>query len=108
RTIIAMPGRLMYDGKDPDLFDHFAVVAQRSSVYTVHDYAAIIEHLVKTWNVANRQLADIAHPEVGAARRAQDWLCRQSEKYLRHADEIAQSLQAQPSVPFSWVNGRKV
>ena len=24
---IAMPGRLMFDGKDPDLFDHFAVVA---------------------------------------------------------------------------------
>src|SRR5690606_33411174 len=29
RRIIAMPGRLMYDGKDPDLFDHFSVVAQR-------------------------------------------------------------------------------
>ena len=54
RTIIAMPGRLMYDGKDPDLFDHFAVVAQRTNVYTVHDYASIIEHLVTTWEIAKR------------------------------------------------------
>src|SRR6188508_1611505 len=29
RRVIAMPGRLMFDGKDPDLFDHFAAVAQR-------------------------------------------------------------------------------
>ena len=26
RQIIDMPGRLMFDGKDPDLFEHFAVV----------------------------------------------------------------------------------
>ena len=31
RRIIVMPGRLMYDGKDPDLFDHFATVAQRTT-----------------------------------------------------------------------------
>ena len=28
KRIIAMPGKLMFDGKDPDLFDHFATVAQ--------------------------------------------------------------------------------
>src|SRR3954471_15423903 len=37
RRVIAMPGRLMTDGKDPDLFDHFATVAQRIGVYTVED-----------------------------------------------------------------------
>ena len=26
KGIISMPGRLMFDGKDPDLFDHFAAV----------------------------------------------------------------------------------
>src|SRR5688500_10159193 len=41
RKVIAMPGRLMYDGKDPDLFEHFSLVAQRLGVYTVLDYAAI-------------------------------------------------------------------
>ena len=34
RRIIAMPGRQMFDGKDADLFDHFAAVAQRMGVYT--------------------------------------------------------------------------
>src|SRR6476469_9767733 len=31
---IAMPGRFMDDGQDPDLFDHFAIVAQCTGVYT--------------------------------------------------------------------------
>src|SRR5438552_10838954 len=30
RRVIVMPGKLMFDGKDPDLFDHFATVAQRT------------------------------------------------------------------------------
>src|SRR4051812_38897404 len=39
RRVIAMPGRPMYDGRDPDLFGHFAAVAQRLGVYTVEDDA---------------------------------------------------------------------
>ena len=101
RTIIAMPGRLMYDGKDPDLFDHFAIVAQRAGVYTVHDYASIIDHLVKTWEIATRSVS-------GSAAKSQDWLCRQSEKYLRFADEIAASLKDKPATPFAWIHDRKV
>src|SRR5512145_8893 len=54
RGVIAMPGKFMDDGRDPNLFDHFAVVAQRTNVYTVRDYASIIEHLVKAWNIAGR------------------------------------------------------
>ncbi|HEX8524331.1 MAG TPA: acyl-ACP desaturase, partial [Tepidisphaeraceae bacterium] len=69
RRIIVMPGRLMYDGRDPDLFDHFATVAQRTRTYTVRDYAAITEHLLKTWRVAERQVS-------GNAARAQEYLCR--------------------------------
>ena len=34
RRVIAMPGRLMFDGRDHNLFDHFAAVAQRLGVYT--------------------------------------------------------------------------
>ena len=66
----------MDDGKDPDLFDHFAVVAQRTNVYTVRDYASIIEHLVKAWDIAGRSVT-------GEAARAQEELCRQSERYVR-------------------------
>lgn len=100
RTVIAMPGRHMYDGKDPDLFDHFAIVAQRTGVYTVHDYAAIIDHLVKTWNVAGRSVT-------GKAARAQEYLCRQADRYLRFADEMTADLQKKPPVAFSWIHGRE-
>jgi len=73
RRVIAMPGRLMNDGKDPDLFDHFAVVAQRIGVYTVEDYAAIVEHLVKTWDVAHRAVS-------GKAPEPREFLCKHAEK----------------------------
>jgi acyl-[acyl-carrier-protein] desaturase len=99
RGIIAMPGRHMYDGKDADLFDHFAIVAQRLGVYTVHDYAAITDHLVKIWDVASRSVS-------GKAAKAQDWLCRQAERYSAYADEVAASLGTQPEVSFSWIHNR--
>ncbi len=101
RGLIAMPGRLMYDGKDADLFDHFAVVAQRMGVYTVHDYAAIIDHLVKTWAIASRSVC-------GAAAKAQEFLCRQAERYMGHADKIADYQKGLSPVTFSWIQGRTV
>ncbi len=101
RTVIAMPGRLMFDGKDPDLFDHFAIIAQRTGVYTIHDYAAIIDHLVKTWDIAGRQVS-------GKAAKAQEWICRQADRYLRFADEMTAAIQAQPPIPFSWIHDRTV
>jgi acyl-[acyl-carrier-protein] desaturase len=101
RGLIAMPGRFMDDGRDPDLFDHFAVVAQRTNVYTVRDYASIIEHLVKTWDIAGRTVT-------GTAAQAQDDLCRQAERYARLAERAAATLEKQPPVAFSWIRDRKV
>jgi len=101
RTVIAMPGKLMYDGKDPDLFDHFAVIAQRTGVYTIHDYADIIDHLVKTWNIAGRSVS-------GKAAKAQDYICRQAERYGHFAEEIIANIKAQPPVAFSWIHDRKI
>jgi acyl-[acyl-carrier-protein] desaturase len=101
RSVIAMPGRLMYDGKDPDLFEHFAVVAQKTGVYTVYDYAAILEHLVKTWDIAGRIVT-------GKAAQAQEYLCTQAEKYLRLAAEVSANLDKQPKYGFSWIYDRKV
>ena len=101
RGLIAMPGRFMDDGRDPDLFDHFAIVAQRANVYTVRDYASIIEHLVKTWNIAGRTVT-------GKAAQAQDDLCRQAERYLRLAERTSASLERQPPMAFSWLRDRKV
>ena len=101
RGLIAMPGRFMDDGRDPDLFDHFAIVAQRANVYTVRDYASIIEHLVKTWNIAGRAVT-------GKAAQAQDDLCRQAERYARLAERTSATLEKQPPVAFSWLRDRKV
>jgi len=99
RGLIAMPGKLMYDGKDPDLFDHFAIVAQRAEVYTVYDYADILHHLVQTWDLANR-------PVTGKAALAQNYLCNQAERYYRAAEIYEQHIAKEPRVGFSWIHDR--
>jgi acyl-[acyl-carrier-protein] desaturase len=100
RRVIAMPGRLMYDGADPQLFDHFATVAQRLGVYTVHDYAQIIRHLVRSWGVAELALS-------GKAAAAQEFLCVQAERLEAMADSVSEDIAKQPPASFSWIFGRK-
>jgi acyl-[acyl-carrier-protein] desaturase len=99
RRIIAMPGKLMYDGKAPDLFDRFSTVAQRLGVYTVHDYADIVEHLVETWKVGHRSVS-------GKAAKAQDFLARQPERLRSLADMVAEDIASRPRQPFSWIHDR--
>ncbi len=99
RRTIAMPGRLMFDGKDPDLFDHFSIVAQRIGVYTVRDYASIVRHLVRVWGIADRQVS-------GRAARAQEFLCRHAELLETLADQVELRISGEPSVPFAWIHGR--
>jgi len=94
-----MPGRLMFDGKDPDLFDHFAIVAQRLGVYTVADYAAIVRYLVETWNIAAVAVSD-------DAARDQEFLCRQAERIESMAESVGERLALEPRVPFNWIHGR--
>lgn len=101
RRVIAMPGRLMFDGKDPDLFDHFAVVAQRLGVYTAADYAGIVEHLITTWRVAERAVS-------GKAARAQEYLCRHVERCRAAAAQAADAIDRQGPVGFNWIFGRSV
>lgn len=99
RRIIAMPGKLMFDGKDPDLFDHFATVAQRTGIYTVRDYAAIADHLLKTWRIAERRVT-------GKAARAQEYLCGLPRKYTALADEFESRLVDMSRYRFRWIYGR--
>ncbi len=101
KGIISMPGRHMFDGRDPDLFDHFAAVSQRLGTYTVLTYAQIIDHLVKAWGVAHRSVS-------GKAARAQDYLCQQAEKYRRFAAEIEASLTQRPRTRLTWLPGCEV
>jgi len=100
RRVISMPGKLMYDGKDPDLFEHFATVAQRLGVYTVHDYAGIVGHLVKAWHIADRSVS-------GKAAKAQEFLCVQAERLASLADAVAEDIAKRPRTAFSWIHDRK-
>ena len=101
RGLITMPARLMDDGRDPDLFDHFASVSQRIGAYTARTYAEIIGHLVETWGIGGLSLS-------GAAARAQDYLCRQEERYQSLAGEIASRAAERPPVRFGWLRDREV
>ena len=99
RKIIAMPGKLMDDGQDPDLFDHFANVAQRMKVYTAFDYSSIVKHLVSTWKITSLQLTD-------KAAAAQDWICNHSERLDSIAQQVVDHSASQPPTRFSWIHGR--
>jgi acyl-[acyl-carrier-protein] desaturase len=101
KTQIAMPGRLMEDGEDDGLFDRFARVAQRSGVYTAADYAAIVEHLLATWRIAERAVS-------GEAARAQEELCRFPGRCAALVERTAARLARAPHTPFSWIFSRAV
>lgn len=101
RRIISMPGKLMDDGKDPDLFDHFATVAQKTKVYTVYDYASIIRHLVATWKIPSRSLS-------GKAAKAQDFLCNQAERLEQLAEMVLEEEAKKPATKFAWIYDREV
>lgn len=101
RRIIAMPGKLMDDGQSTDLFDDFAAVAQRTKIYTVFDYAAIIRHLVATWKVPSLQVS-------GKAAAAQEFLCKQAERLENLAAMITEEADKRPAARFSWIHNRMV
>ena len=95
-----MPARLMSDGTDRNLFDQFAVVAQRSGVYTFRDYAEVLKHLVEYWGIASiRGLS-------AEAAEGQDTLCKLADQYLAKVDRIQEALLKFPKEPFEWIFGR--
>jgi len=100
RRLIAMPGSRMTDGRNAELFDDYASVAQRTGVYTSRDYASIITHLNNTWNLEGRSFT-------GKAAKAQDYICRQPERYETLAEEIGARVAERDPKPFSWLNGRR-
>jgi len=95
---ITMPAHLMFDGQDCDLYAKFSRVAQRIGVYTVVDYAEIIEDLVQHWQISG--LTGLT----SAAVNAQDYLCTLSERYKKLASRVL----ADGSDSFSWIYGRTV
>lgn len=102
RQKVAMPARLMSDGSDRDLFSQFAVVAQRSGIYTTRDYANVIGHLVEYWGIPS--MTGLSPQAV----EAQEYLCGLSEHYHSKADRVEEVLPALPQMPFSWIFERSV
>ncbi|CBI24687.3 hypothetical protein VitviT2T_007596 [Vitis vinifera] len=102
RKKITMPGLLMYDGCDENLFKHFSAVAQRLGVYTAKDYVDVLEFSVERWNV--EKLTGLS----SEGRKAQDYVCGLAQR-LRKLEERAQEKAKQaPTIPFSWILDREV
>lgn len=97
---VVMPAHLMYDGKDPNLFDRFSLVAQRIGVYTAHHYAEIIEHLVRTWSVETRTNLS------AEAAEAQEFLSKLGPRYARLAERNQRRLDEHTPMQFSWIYDR--
>jgi acyl-[acyl-carrier-protein] desaturase len=103
RKKIAMPAHLMYDGKDEKLFDRFSMVAQKTGTYTAKDYADILEHLVKRWDV--EKMTGLS----GEGKKAQDFVCTLAPR-IRKLEERAASKakKGTQTGQFSWIFDREV
>ncbi|CAL5348087.1 unnamed protein product [Camellia sinensis] len=99
---ITMPAHFMYDGHDDDLFIHFSIVAQRLGVYTVIDYANILDFLVDKWNV--EKLSQLSTE----GRKAQDYVCRLGQKIRRLEERVPLRSEERPAIPFSWIFNKSV
>uniref|UniRef100_A0A6B7FH86 Divergent acyl-[acyl-carrier-protein] desaturase n=1 Tax=Leucas cephalotes TaxID=1260214 RepID=A0A6B7FH86_9LAMI len=104
RNKITMPAHLMYDGQDPQLFEHFAFVAHKLGVYTPTDYADIMDFLVGRWGL--EKLEGLK----GDGRREQEYVCGLApriRKLQARAEERAQKDGFQ-RLKFSWIFNREV
>jgi acyl-[acyl-carrier-protein] desaturase len=106
RGQIVMPAELMTDGKDAELYENFANVAQRLGVYTAIDYAEIIEHLVKTWDLENLEGLS------SEGEKERDYLCRLPTRYRKLAERSMNkskkiSDDEIETKSFNWIYGRQ-
>jgi len=87
-----------------DLFSDFASVADSTGTYTANDYASIMEHLIKRWDIEN--VAGLS----GEGAAAQEYLMKQPARVRRLAEFAAAKAKKKEPVneSFSWIFGRKV
>jgi len=115
RKGIVMPAHFLDDGSHAasngpkaNLFHDYAAVADNIGVYTTHDYADIVDHLVARWKVAD-------HTGLrGDAAEAQEFLVNHSQRIRRLADIQAERRARDRkrgkarSAAFSWAFNRQV
>lgn len=98
RQKITMPAMYMREkGKElGETFKHFANVAERSEIYTPKDYADILEHLLKDWDIEH--LKGLGNK----AEAAQEYLCTLPERYRKVAERFA-GRKPSTEYTFSWI-----
>jgi len=84
RTNIVMPARLMGEQQKLNLFDTFSAITQNIGIYTAHDYASIIKHLVDYWSVEH--LSGLS----AEANKVQDYLCGLPDRFKKLAERVKQ------------------
>jgi acyl-[acyl-carrier-protein] desaturase len=94
---IGMPAERLRDRKGVNIFAVFSAIAQAENIYTAHDYAHLIDHFNKQWDIANRKelLPD--------AQQAQEFLMSLPVRYSRLAERVARRLEAVPSEQLPWI-----
>ncbi|KAK4398042.1 Stearoyl-[acyl-carrier-protein] 9-desaturase 6, chloroplastic [Sesamum angolense] len=104
RKRVIMPGHLMYDGQDPNLFQHFASVAERIGVYTAIDYVEILEFLIGQWNL--EKLEGLK----GDGRHAQEHVCDLPARMRKLQEQAVERVgKMEPKDQnFSWIFNREV
>lgn len=106
RGQIVMPAELMTDGADPDLYENFSAVAQKLGVYTAIDYAEIIGHLVKRWDLENVEGLS------AEAEKEREYICKLPKRYKKLAERSMNRkkgvVEDEPERAFSWIYGRTV
>jgi len=100
RKKISMPARLMSDGTGRDLYTAFAIVVQRTGVYTTQDYADVISHLVEYWKIADIKTFS------QNALKDQDYLLGLAPTYDKQAEKMARLIPSIDKEPFPWIFNR--
>ncbi|KAI9090154.1 hypothetical protein K1719_028850 [Acacia pycnantha] len=95
-----MPSQLIYDGQDAHLYHHFSHVIQRLGVYTINDYADILEFLIGRWRL------DKLVGLTSEAKRAQDFVCGLAPR-IRKIHERTHNTK-KLDVKFSWIFNKVV
>ena len=94
---IVMPSSLMDFGTDKKQYVNYASITQKIGVYASHDYANIIDHLVKFWGI------DKLKGLSAEGNKAQDFLSSLSKRYFN----LAERLQETTEVQLIWLNKKE-
>ncbi|XP_006356735.1 stearoyl-[acyl-carrier-protein] 9-desaturase 6, chloroplastic-like [Solanum tuberosum] len=97
---IIMPMHLIYDGQDPNIFEHFSAIGERQGIYTSRHYAEILEFFITRWKL--EKLEGL----IGEARRAQDYVCGLPPR-VRKLESRAKKIETR-QVKFSWIFNKQV